>query len=90
MSREVLVSARFAEVMGDFAKRLRELGPPAEETTDLPGKLAVLSGLVPWVKLVEREKLRVPTRSVSGWPFPRIRRGLSKARRSVPTPGPDG
>ncbi|MEN8151607.1 MAG: methyl-viologen-reducing hydrogenase subunit delta, partial [Planctomycetota bacterium] len=55
--------ARFAEVMSDFAGQLSGLGPVGEETADLPLKLAALTELVPWIKLVEREKLRVPTRS---------------------------
>ena len=44
--------ARFAEVMSDFAARLKDLGPPGEETPDLAVKLATLSELVPYVKLV--------------------------------------
>jgi F420-non-reducing hydrogenase iron-sulfur subunit len=55
--------ARFAEVMSDFANQLRELGPLGEgegiEPDDLRMKLGTLSKLVPYVKLVEREKLRV-------------------------------
>ncbi len=56
--------ARFAEVMSDFARQLRELGPLGEGEgigpEDLRMKLGALSQLVPYVKLVEREKLRVP------------------------------
>jgi coenzyme F420-reducing hydrogenase delta subunit len=63
--------ARFAEVMSDFADRLRELGPLGEgeglTPEDLALKLAALSRLVPYVKLVEREKLRVPTRTEQGY-----------------------
>jgi coenzyme F420-reducing hydrogenase delta subunit len=57
--------ARFAEIMSDFAEKLRELGPPGGGETDgsLKLRLDALSQLVPWVKLVEREKLRVPERS---------------------------
>ncbi len=58
---------RFAEVMSDFASNLRELGPLGpDEGTDarvLKLKLDALNRLVPYIKLVEREKLRVPTKS---------------------------
>ena len=65
---------RFAEVMSDFVCKVRDLGPlgrdedagPAEHGIDgrsLQRKLDALSRLVPYMKLVEREKLRVPTRS---------------------------
>jgi len=58
---------RFAEVMSDFAKQLREIGPLGKgegiEPPDLKLKLDALDRLVPYVKLVEREKLRVPVRS---------------------------
>jgi coenzyme F420-reducing hydrogenase delta subunit len=54
---------RFAEVMNDFSKKLRELGPLAEgEENDQEGmklKLKALSELVPYIRLVERERLRV-------------------------------
>ncbi len=58
---------RFAEIMSDFADQLRGLGPlgqgEAIEPPDLRRKLDALNKLVPYLKLVEREKLRVPTRS---------------------------
>ena len=58
---------RFAEVMSDFAKRLTDLGPlGGAEAMDADGlrlKLDAVDRLVPYLKLVEREKLRVPTRS---------------------------
>ena len=59
--------SRFAEVMSDFADRLRDLGPLShDEGIDeaaLRLKLDAVNQLVPYLKLVEREKLRVPTRS---------------------------
>jgi coenzyme F420-reducing hydrogenase delta subunit len=59
--------SRFAEVMSEFAGRLRDLGPLGrEEGIDEAGvklKLRSLNKLVPYLKLVEREKLRVPTKS---------------------------
>jgi F420-non-reducing hydrogenase iron-sulfur subunit len=58
---------RFAEVMSDFAAKLRELGPIGEgEGLDERAcrlKLDALNRLVPYVKLVERERLRVVDRS---------------------------
>ncbi len=59
--------SRFAEVMSDFAAKLRELGPLGQdEGCDKRGlklKLEALNHLVPYMKLVEREKLRVPTKT---------------------------
>jgi hypothetical protein len=53
--------------MSDFAEQLRELGPIGQgEGIDgdvLQLKLGAVSRLVPFLKLVEREKLRVPTKS---------------------------
>ncbi len=63
--------ARFAEVMSDFADRLRELGPLGEgeglSGESLRVGLEALRRLVPWLKLVEREKLRVPERTVEAY-----------------------
>jgi F420-non-reducing hydrogenase iron-sulfur subunit len=54
---------RFAEVVTDFTNRLKELGPlGAGEGMDrnaLKLKLEAIRKLLPYVKLVEREKLRV-------------------------------
>ena len=59
--------SRFAKVMSDFAAKLRELGPLGQgegiDARDLKLKLDSLDRLVPYVKLVEREKLRVPVKS---------------------------
>jgi len=59
--------SRFAEIMSDFAEQLRRLGPLGEgegiAPADLELKLTTLSRLVPWVKLVEREKLRAPQKT---------------------------
>ncbi len=58
---------RFAEVMSDFAATLRELGPLGREEgveeDEVMLKLRAASRLIPYLKLVEREKLRVPTKS---------------------------
>jgi coenzyme F420-reducing hydrogenase delta subunit/DNA-binding transcriptional ArsR family regulator len=58
---------RFAEIMSDFAAQLEELGPLGQgegiEASSLRLKLDALSQLVPYLKLVEREKLRVLVKS---------------------------
>ncbi len=59
--------SRFAEVMDDFTGRLRELGPlgtdGGEMDEGIQGRIAVAARLVPYIKLVERERLRVPVKS---------------------------
>lgn len=63
--------SRFAEVMSDFAKKLKELGPLGQgEGMDQKGlkfKLEAVSHLVPYIRLVERERLRVPFKSEEEW-----------------------
>jgi coenzyme F420-reducing hydrogenase delta subunit len=53
----------FAEVMNEFSKKLRELGPLGEgEGIDRNGlklRLQAVNSLVPYIRLVERERLRV-------------------------------
>ena len=54
---------RFAAVMNDFSNKLEELGPLGTgEGLDKSGlklKLQAVTNLVPYIKLVERERLRV-------------------------------
>lgn len=54
---------RYAEVMNDFGKQLKEAGPlgTGEELDPdiLKLKLEAISKLIPYIKLVERERLRV-------------------------------
>jgi len=54
---------RFAEVMNDFSKKLKALGPLGKgEGIDKSGlklKLETVKNLIPYIKLVERERLRV-------------------------------
>jgi NADH-quinone oxidoreductase subunit E len=56
---------RFAEVMNDFSMTLRQLGPLGKETdpNGLKRKLEAVRDLIPYIKLVERERLRVPLKS---------------------------
>lgn len=59
--------SRFAEVINDFVRQLKELGPLGQgegiDASALAGKLEAVSRLVPYIKLVERERLRAPVRS---------------------------
>lgn len=54
---------RYAEVMNDFGKRLKELGPLGKgegiSAGELKLRMEAASKLVPYVKLVERERLRM-------------------------------
>ena len=54
---------RFAEVITDFTKKLKELGPlgvgEGIDENSLKLKLEAAKNLVPYIKLVERERLRV-------------------------------
>lgn len=54
---------RYAEVVTDFTKKLTELGPLGKgdgiDTKVLKLKLGAVKKLLPYLKLVEREKLRV-------------------------------
>jgi coenzyme F420-reducing hydrogenase delta subunit len=57
--------SRYAEVMNDFSKTLTELGPLGREIDPkaLKPKLEAIRNLIPYIKLVERERLRVPHKS---------------------------
>jgi F420-non-reducing hydrogenase iron-sulfur subunit len=54
---------RFAEVMNDFSKKLRELGPIGTgegiDKAALQFKFEAIIKLIPYIRLVERERLRV-------------------------------
>jgi coenzyme F420-reducing hydrogenase delta subunit len=58
---------RFAEVMNDFGKKIKELGPLGQgggiDENGLKFKLEAVTRLIPYMKLVERERLRVPIKS---------------------------
>ncbi|NQT55236.1 MAG: hydrogenase iron-sulfur subunit [Desulfobacteraceae bacterium] len=58
---------RFAEIMTDFTKKLKELGPLGTsegiDENGLKRKLEAVNKLIPYIKLVERERLRVPVRT---------------------------
>ena len=54
---------RFAETMNDFSKKVKKIGPlgqgEGENEKGLKSKLQAVNNLVPYIKLVERERLRV-------------------------------
>ena len=54
---------RFAQVMNDVAKKVKELGPLGKsegiDENGLKFKLEAIKNLLPYIKLVERERLRV-------------------------------
>lgn len=58
---------RFAEVMNDFAEKIQSLGPlgaaDGESIESLSLNLRAASLITPYVRLVERERLRFPGRS---------------------------
>jgi coenzyme F420-reducing hydrogenase delta subunit len=61
--------SRFAEVTTDFVAQLKKLGPLGEgegegaAIGEIRRKLEAAGKLVPYIKLVERERLRVPVKS---------------------------
>jgi coenzyme F420-reducing hydrogenase delta subunit len=63
--------SRYAEVMNDFAGKLKELGPLGKgegiDEKNLKFKLDAVSHLVPYIRLVERERLRAPHKSEKEW-----------------------
>ena len=63
--------SRYAEVMNDFSRNCREVGPLGKgegiDESVLKRKLEAVYSLVPYIKLVERERLRVPIKSVEAY-----------------------
>jgi coenzyme F420-reducing hydrogenase delta subunit len=57
---------RFAEVMNDFSMKVKGLGPLGS-SSELQSRLEAAIQLVPYIKLVERERLRVPVRTEEGY-----------------------
>jgi coenzyme F420-reducing hydrogenase delta subunit len=62
---------RFAEIMNEFSMKVKNLGPfgTAEgiDIAELQSRLEAATQLVPYIKLVERERLRVPVRTDEGY-----------------------
>ena len=59
--------SRFAELMNDFVDKLKELGPLGKaegiSKKEIAFKLEAVNKLIPYVKLVERERLRAPKKT---------------------------
>jgi len=62
---------RFAEVVNDVVKKVKELGPIGKgegiDENGLKFKLEAIRNLLPYMKLVERERLRVPVDSEAAY-----------------------
>ena len=62
---------RFADVMNDFSTKVKSLGPfgtsEGIDIAELQSRLEIATQLVPYIKLVERERLRVPVRTEEGY-----------------------
>jgi coenzyme F420-reducing hydrogenase delta subunit len=62
---------RFADVMTEFGGKIKSLGPfgssEGREVADLQAGLLAATQLVPYFKLVERERFRVPKRTEEGY-----------------------
>ena len=62
---------RFAEVMNDFSAKVKSLGrfgsAEGMDRAELQSRLEAAIHLVPYIKLVERERLRVPVRTEEGY-----------------------
>jgi F420-non-reducing hydrogenase iron-sulfur subunit len=61
----------FVESVNDFVKKMKELGPlgKAEELSDedLAFRLDAVNHLIPYIRLVERERLRLPPMNEEGY-----------------------
>lgn len=57
----------FAEVMSEFGKKMKELGPLGKgegiNENVLKSKLQAVTDIVPYIRLVERERMRIPIQS---------------------------
>jgi len=62
---------RFAEIMNDLSTKVKNLGPlgtsEGVDKAELASRLETATQLVPYIKLVERERLRVPVRTEEGY-----------------------
>ena len=62
---------RFADVMNEFGAKIKSLGPfgssEGRDVADLADGLEAATQLVPYFKLVERERFRVPKRTEDGY-----------------------
>ena len=78
---------RFAEVITSFSAKVKSLGPLGSSegipVAELTSRLQTAEELVPYIKLVERERLRVPVRTEEGYKqffgSPRVRPAVRRA-----------
>ena len=58
---------RFAEIMNDFGAKIKQLGPlgssEGKDRKELQFNIDAVTSLIPYIKMVERERLRVPVRT---------------------------
>jgi F420-non-reducing hydrogenase iron-sulfur subunit len=59
----------FVESVNDFVKKVKGLGPLGEDLDEkgLKLKLEAVTGLIPYIRLVERERLRLPAMAEEGY-----------------------
>ena len=62
---------RFAEVMNDLSAKIKSLGPLGSSeglpVAEITSRMQIAEDLVPYIKLVERERFRVPERTEEGY-----------------------
>jgi F420-non-reducing hydrogenase iron-sulfur subunit len=62
---------RFAEVMNDLSAKIKSLGPLGSSESlpvaEITSRMQTAEELVPYIKLVERERFRVPVRTEEGY-----------------------
>ncbi|CCK81044.1 hydrogenase iron-sulfur subunit [Desulfobacula toluolica] len=58
---------RFADIMNEFSRKIKQLGPLGTsegiDKKELAFKLEAVGKMIPYIKLWERERLRIPVRS---------------------------
>jgi coenzyme F420-reducing hydrogenase delta subunit len=61
----------FVEAVNDFVKKVKELGPLGKvegiDENRLKLKLEAVTKLIPYIRLVERERLRIPVKSAEAY-----------------------
>ena len=58
---------RFAELINAFSNTLKSIGPLDGDANRHETKLEIANRLIPYIKLVERERLRVPVKSIKAY-----------------------
>jgi coenzyme F420-reducing hydrogenase delta subunit/ferredoxin len=80
---------RFAAVMDDFSKKLKELGPLGEvegiDENELRSRLEEVSRLIPYIKLVKKEKLALHLENVEEYNELYTRDEVDRLLREAPS-----